>query len=164
MPQSSILSCMYLKCFSAAERSDILFAASTARTSVLTLQSIQKPVLGACFPVGVCCAPAKAFPAISPRFKDTFVNAVGHRAAERSLQLGLLHSVPEAHRMGLVDEVVPEEKLQEKAAAVMAQWLALPGKGGTSCCFCCPQDSNWIWVWRCVWEGQELRLVYGAPV
>lgn len=59
-------------------------------------------------------------------FKDTFVNAVGHRAAERSLQLGLLHSVPEAHRMGLVDEVVPEEKLQEKAVAVMAQWLALP--------------------------------------
>ncbi|POI29411.1 hypothetical protein CIB84_006840 [Bambusicola thoracicus] len=59
-------------------------------------------------------------------FKDTFVNAVGYRTAERSLQLGLLHSVPEAHQMGLVDEVVPEEKLQEKAVAVVAQWLALP--------------------------------------
>ncbi|XP_021267463.1 enoyl-CoA delta isomerase 1, mitochondrial [Numida meleagris] len=58
--------------------------------------------------------------------KDTFVNAVGHRVAERSLQLGLLHSVTEAHQIGLVDEVVPEEKLQEKAVAVMAQWLALP--------------------------------------
>ena len=126
MPQSSILSCMYLKCFSAAERSDILFAASTARTSVLTLQSIQKPVLGACFPVGVCCAPAKAFPAISPRFKDTFVNAVGHRAAERSLQLGLLHSVPEAHRMGLVDEVVQRRSCRRRLwLSWHSGWLCL---------------------------------------
>ncbi|XP_064318120.1 enoyl-CoA delta isomerase 1, mitochondrial [Phalacrocorax carbo] len=59
-------------------------------------------------------------------FKDTFVNTVGHRVAERSLQLGSLYPAPEAHRFGLVDELVPEEKLQEKAAAVMAQWLALP--------------------------------------
>lgn len=60
------------------------------------------------------------------------MNVVGHRVAERSLQLGSLHPAPEAHKFGVVDELVPEEKLQEKAAAVMAQWLALPGKGGTS--------------------------------
>ncbi|NXX81655.1 ECI1 isomerase, partial [Urocolius indicus] len=59
-------------------------------------------------------------------FKDTFVNVVGHRVAERALQLGYLFPAPEAQRFGLVDELVPEEKLQEKAAAVMAQWLALP--------------------------------------
>ncbi|XP_069726343.1 enoyl-CoA delta isomerase 1, mitochondrial [Phaenicophaeus curvirostris] len=59
-------------------------------------------------------------------FKDTFVNTVGHRVAERSLQLGSLHPASEAHKLGLVDELVPEEKLQEKAVAVMAQWLALP--------------------------------------
>ncbi|KFP07919.1 hypothetical protein N300_06824, partial [Calypte anna] len=59
-------------------------------------------------------------------FKDTFVNVVGHRIAESSLQLGSLYPAPEALRLGLVDELVPEEKLQEKAAAVMAQWLALP--------------------------------------
>ncbi|NXR14394.1 ECI1 isomerase, partial [Semnornis frantzii] len=59
-------------------------------------------------------------------FKDTFVNVVGHRVAERSLQLGSLHPAPEAHKIGLVDELVPEENLQERAAAVMAQWLALP--------------------------------------
>ncbi|NXO71275.1 ECI1 isomerase, partial [Phainopepla nitens] len=59
-------------------------------------------------------------------FKDTFVNVVGHRTAECSLQLGSLYPAPEAHRLGLVDELVPEEKLMEKAAAVMAQWLALP--------------------------------------
>nr|XP_009934544.1 PREDICTED: LOW QUALITY PROTEIN: enoyl-CoA delta isomerase 1, mitochondrial [Opisthocomus hoazin] len=56
-------------------------------------------------------------------FKDTFVNVVGHRVAECSLQLGSLHPAPEAHRLGLVG---PEEKGQEEAASVMAQWLALP--------------------------------------
>ncbi|XP_064009497.1 enoyl-CoA delta isomerase 1, mitochondrial [Pogoniulus pusillus] len=59
-------------------------------------------------------------------FKDTFVNVVGYRVAERSLQLGTLYPAPEAHKIGLVDELVPEEKLQERALAVMAQWLALP--------------------------------------
>ncbi|NWU92354.1 ECI1 isomerase, partial [Upupa epops] len=59
-------------------------------------------------------------------FKDTFVNTVGHRIAERSLQLGSLHPPSEALKIGLVDELVPEEKLHERAAAVMAQWLALP--------------------------------------
>ncbi|NWI60291.1 ECI1 isomerase, partial [Calyptomena viridis] len=59
-------------------------------------------------------------------FKDLFVNVVGHRTAECSLQLGSLYPAPEARRFGLVDELVPEEKLLEKAAAVMAQWLALP--------------------------------------
>lgn len=32
-----------------------------------------------------------------------------------------------------MDELVPEEKLKDRATAVMQQWLALPGKGGTSC-------------------------------
>lgn len=85
-----------------------------------------------------------AFPPVSSRFKDTFVDVVGHRVAEHSLQLGLLYPAPEALRIGLVDELVPEEKLQEKAAAVMAQWLALPGKGGTSGRAC----GDPIWVGR----------------
>ncbi|NWI11463.1 ECI1 isomerase, partial [Crypturellus soui] len=59
-------------------------------------------------------------------FKDTFVNVVGHRIAERSLQLGTLYPTPEALQLGIVDELVPQEKLQDKAAAVLAQWLALP--------------------------------------
>lgn len=84
----------------------------------------------------VCCwvflSLTMAFPPVSSRFKDTFVNVVGQRIAERSLQLGALHPAPEALKLGVVDELVPEEKLQERAAAVMAQWLALPGKGGTS--------------------------------
>lgn len=61
------------------------------------------------------------------RFRDTLLKTVGHRAAEHSLQLGLLHSPQEALKIGLVDELVPEEKIQARAAEVMAQWLAVPG-------------------------------------
>nr|XP_042710013.1 enoyl-CoA delta isomerase 1, mitochondrial isoform X2 [Chrysemys picta bellii] len=60
-------------------------------------------------------------------FKDTMVNTIGNRATERSLELGLLYSPPEAHKIGLVDQLVPEEKIQSTAAAVMSQWLAIPG-------------------------------------
>ncbi|XP_070617624.1 enoyl-CoA delta isomerase 1, mitochondrial [Erythrolamprus reginae] len=59
-------------------------------------------------------------------FKDTLLNTVGHRASERALQLGLLFSPQEALRIGLVDELVPEEKMQARAAEVLAQWLAIP--------------------------------------
>ncbi|XP_007435979.1 enoyl-CoA delta isomerase 1, mitochondrial, partial [Python bivittatus] len=59
-------------------------------------------------------------------FKDCLVNTVGHRAAERSLQLGILYSAQEALRIGLVDELVPEDKIQARAAEVMAEWLAVP--------------------------------------
>ncbi|XP_003228704.1 enoyl-CoA delta isomerase 1, mitochondrial [Anolis carolinensis] len=59
-------------------------------------------------------------------FKDTIVNTIGHRAAERSLQLGFLYSPTEALRVGLVDELVPGEKVPLRAAEVMAQWLAIP--------------------------------------
>lgn len=59
-------------------------------------------------------------------FKDTLVNTVGHRAAERALQLGLLFPPAEALKVGMVDEVVPEDQVQRKALSVMAQWLAIP--------------------------------------
>ncbi|XP_063171062.1 enoyl-CoA delta isomerase 1, mitochondrial [Candoia aspera] len=59
-------------------------------------------------------------------FKDCLLNTVGHRAAERSLQLGLLYSPQEALKIGLVDELVPEEKILARAAEVLAQWLAVP--------------------------------------
>ncbi|KAL1779362.1 enoyl-CoA delta isomerase 1, mitochondrial [Sigmodon hispidus] len=59
-------------------------------------------------------------------FKDTFVNTIGHRAAERALQLGMLFPPAEALKLGLVDEVVPEDQVQSKARSVMAQWLAIP--------------------------------------
>lgn len=59
-------------------------------------------------------------------FKDNFVNTVGHRAAERALQLGLLFSPAEALKLGMVDEVVPEDQVQSKARSVTAQWMAIP--------------------------------------
>ncbi|XP_006979002.2 enoyl-CoA delta isomerase 1, mitochondrial [Peromyscus maniculatus bairdii] len=59
-------------------------------------------------------------------FKDNFVNTIGHRAAERALQLGTLFPPAEALKVGVVDEVVPEDQVHSKARAVMAQWLAIP--------------------------------------
>ncbi|EMP29458.1 Enoyl-CoA delta isomerase 1 [Chelonia mydas] len=42
-------------------------------------------------------------------FKDTMVNTIGNRATERSLELGLLYSPPEAHKIGLVDQPCPSD-------------------------------------------------------
>ncbi|XP_041532286.1 enoyl-CoA delta isomerase 1, mitochondrial [Microtus oregoni] len=59
-------------------------------------------------------------------FKDNFVNTIGHRAAERALQLGMLFPPAEALKVGVVDEVVPEDQVFSKTRSVMAQWLAIP--------------------------------------
>uniref|UniRef100_A0A8C5KPZ0 Enoyl-CoA delta isomerase 1, mitochondrial n=2 Tax=Jaculus jaculus TaxID=51337 RepID=A0A8C5KPZ0_JACJA len=59
-------------------------------------------------------------------FKDTLVNTVGHRTAERALQLGMLFPPAEALQVGMVDQVVPEDQVQSKALSVMAQWMAIP--------------------------------------
>ncbi|XP_077618755.1 enoyl-CoA delta isomerase 1, mitochondrial [Crocuta crocuta] len=59
-------------------------------------------------------------------FKDTFVNTVGHRTAERALQLGLLLPPAEALQLGFVDQVVPEDQVQSAALSAMTQWLAIP--------------------------------------
>lgn len=54
------------------------------------------------------------------------MNTIGHRASERALQLGLLFPPAEALRVGIVDEVVPEDQVQSTALSVMTQWLAIP--------------------------------------
>ncbi|KAK2507516.1 hypothetical protein MC885_021892 [Smutsia gigantea] len=59
-------------------------------------------------------------------FKDTLVNTIGQRAAERALQLGLLFSPAEALQVGIVDQVVPEDQAQSTALSVLAQWMAVP--------------------------------------
>ncbi|XP_032000975.1 enoyl-CoA delta isomerase 1, mitochondrial isoform X1 [Hylobates moloch] len=59
-------------------------------------------------------------------FKDTLENTIGHRAAERALQLGLLFPPAEALQVGLVDQVVPEEQVQSTALSEIAQWMAIP--------------------------------------
>uniref|UniRef100_G1MHM9 Enoyl-CoA delta isomerase 1, mitochondrial n=3 Tax=Ailuropoda melanoleuca TaxID=9646 RepID=G1MHM9_AILME len=59
-------------------------------------------------------------------FKDMLVNTIGHRAAERALQLGLLFPPADALQVGIVDQVVPEDQVQSTSRSVMAQWLAIP--------------------------------------
>ncbi|TRY90735.1 hypothetical protein DNTS_004506 [Danionella cerebrum] len=59
-------------------------------------------------------------------FKDTMQNVVGHRETEKGLQLGKLYTAPEALKVGLVDELVPEEKVVSSAAEAMSKWLAIP--------------------------------------
>ncbi|XP_071976284.1 enoyl-CoA delta isomerase 1, mitochondrial isoform X2 [Engystomops pustulosus] len=59
-------------------------------------------------------------------FKDTMINTIGNRATELSLQLGQMYPAPEALKFGLVDKLVPEDKVQSTAAAAMSQWLSVP--------------------------------------
>ncbi|KAM4697959.1 enoyl-CoA delta isomerase 1, mitochondrial [Rhinophrynus dorsalis] len=59
-------------------------------------------------------------------FKDTMTNILGNRMTEQSLQLGQMYPAPDALRIGLVDHLVPEDKVQSTAATVMAQWLSIP--------------------------------------
>ena len=56
------------------------------------------------------------------------VNTVGHRETEKALQLGLLYSSPDALKVGLVDQLVPEESVLSAATEAMTKWLAIPGE------------------------------------
>lgn len=62
-----------------------------------------------------------------PWFKDTFVNTIGHREAEKMLGLGLQVDASKAKSIGLVDEAVPVEEVFPRAEAAMTRWLMIPG-------------------------------------
>ncbi|TMW65121.1 hypothetical protein Poli38472_009288 [Pythium oligandrum] len=59
-------------------------------------------------------------------FRDTFVNTIGHREAEKMLGLGLQVDANKAKAIGLVDEAVPLEEVMPRATAAMERWLAIP--------------------------------------
>ncbi|XP_048465497.1 enoyl-CoA delta isomerase 1, mitochondrial [Rhincodon typus] len=59
-------------------------------------------------------------------FKDTMINVIGRRATEHSLQLGLMYSTSEALKIGLVDQLVAQDKIMTNALSVMSEWLAIP--------------------------------------
>ncbi|XP_051877931.1 enoyl-CoA delta isomerase 1, mitochondrial [Pristis pectinata] len=59
-------------------------------------------------------------------FKDTMTSTIGKRATEHSLQLGLLYSAPEALKIGLVDHLVPQDKIMSTALSIMSEWLTIP--------------------------------------
>lgn len=56
------------------------------------------------------------------------VNTVGHRTAELSLQFGLMYSPSDALKIGLVDQLVPEENVLSTATDTMTKWLDVPGQ------------------------------------
>lgn len=58
---------------------------------------------------------------------DTMTNTVGHRNTEVALQLGLLFNPSEALKIGLVDQLVPEDQVLTTATKSMTKWLAIPG-------------------------------------
>ncbi|CEG38231.1 -trans-enoyl-mitochondrial precursor [Plasmopara halstedii] len=59
-------------------------------------------------------------------FRDTFVNTIGHREAEKMLGLGLQVDANKAKAIGLVDEAVAFEEVFPRAEGAMAKWLAIP--------------------------------------
>lgn len=54
-------------------------------------------------------------------------NTVGHRTTELALQLGLLYNPAEALKVGLVDQLVPEDQVLATSLQSMTKWLAIPG-------------------------------------
>lgn len=54
-------------------------------------------------------------------------NTVGHRNTELALELGLLYNPSEALKIGLVDQLVPEDQVLATATQTMTKWLAIPG-------------------------------------
>ncbi|GMF17416.1 unnamed protein product [Phytophthora lilii] len=60
-------------------------------------------------------------------FRDTFVNTIGHREAEKMLGLGLQVDATKAKAIGLVDEAVALEEVFPRAEAAIGKWLAIPG-------------------------------------
>ncbi|KAI4899381.1 hypothetical protein NFI96_027286, partial [Prochilodus magdalenae] len=59
-------------------------------------------------------------------FKDTMANTVGNRTTELSLQFGLMYNPTDALKIGLVDQLVPEDKVLSTASETMMKWFALP--------------------------------------
>lgn len=66
-------------------------------------------------------------------------NTVGHRNTEVALQLGLLYNPSEALKIGLVDQLVPEDQVLTTAKQNMTKWLAIPG---TMAPFVHPQSTS----------------------
>eukprot|EP00586_Coscinodiscus_wailesii_P020580 CAMPEP_0172507868 /NCGR_PEP_ID=MMETSP1066-20121228/207161_1 /TAXON_ID=671091 /ORGANISM="Coscinodiscus wailesii, Strain CCMP2513" /LENGTH=296 /DNA_ID=CAMNT_0013285577 /DNA_START=48 /DNA_END=938 /DNA_ORIENTATION=- len=57
---------------------------------------------------------------------DLMVRTVGTREAEKGLCLGLLYVPGQAMGIGLVDEVVEEKKMEERAREVAMMWTGIP--------------------------------------
>jgi 3,2-trans-enoyl-CoA isomerase len=61
-------------------------------------------------------------------FRDTFINTIGNREAEKALQLGTLFTPEQALDIKLVDEIVEPKDVLAVAEQEMSKWLKIPGK------------------------------------
>ncbi|KAF1328755.1 3,2-trans-enoyl-coa isomerase, mitochondrial precursor, partial [Globisporangium splendens] len=59
-------------------------------------------------------------------FRDTFVNTIGHREAEKMLGLGMQVDATKGKAIGLVDEAVALEEVFPRSQAAIEKWLAIP--------------------------------------
>lgn len=59
-------------------------------------------------------------------FMDTMKNTVGQRTTEMALQLGLLYKPADALKIGLVDQLEPEDQVIAAATQTISRWLAIP--------------------------------------
>ncbi|KAM9346605.1 enoyl-CoA delta isomerase 1, mitochondrial-like [Symphorus nematophorus] len=55
-------------------------------------------------------------------------NTVGHRTTEMALELGLLYNPSDALKIGLVDQLVPEDQTLTTATQTMTKWLTIPDR------------------------------------
>lgn len=59
-------------------------------------------------------------------FVDTMVNVCGHRQAELCTEKGLMLTTEQAHKIGMVDEVVPPDQVEARAQEEIKSWLKIP--------------------------------------
>ena len=56
------------------------------------------------------------------------MNVCGHRQAELCTEKGLMLTTEQAHKIGMVDEVVPPDQVEARAQEEIKSWLKIPGK------------------------------------
>ncbi|XP_071507647.1 enoyl-CoA delta isomerase 1, mitochondrial-like [Diadema antillarum] len=65
--------------------------------------------------------------------QDMLRCTVGHRQAERAMQLGTIYNAEEALRIGMVDEAVDEDKLMDSVREEMGRFLKIQGVPRAQC-------------------------------
>ena len=64
-----------------------------------------------------------------PWLAQQMMDTIGRRRAELALSLGLLYTAEEALEIGLIDELVPMDEVQERAYQAAVQWGKIPPNG-----------------------------------
>lgn len=59
-------------------------------------------------------------------FIDLMVQCTGHRQAELCCQKGLMLTTEQAHKIGIIDEVVPSDQVEARAQEEIKSWIKIP--------------------------------------